>query len=290
MSLTRRLPPLGQIDQLNDLATGTHPFAQRARAGWRGGLAALATLPSALVQAGLIAAPGRGKVVFARFYWAMIARLMGLRVQVIGHPAVGGRPVVFASNHSSWLDVLALGSTLNACFIAKDEVGQWPGIRTVARLGRTVFVSRRAADTRGERDEMRERLAAGDNLILFPEGTSSDGCRVLPFRSAFFSIAEEHGDGMRPLIQPVSVVYDRLDGLPMGRARRAVCAWYGDMELGRHFWQLARFRSLRATVLLHPPLDPADFASRKALAQAVWQSVADGAAALRQNRPVAAFA
>ncbi len=292
---TRRMPPMdlslfGDDDALP--APGKPQLVQALRAAWRGGLALSWTVLAALLQALLIRMPGRGKVVFARVYWATVARIMGLRVRVIGTPAprAGGRAVVFASNHSSWLDILVLGGTLEACFIAKAEVGRWPVIRTIARLGRTVFVSRRKGDTGRERDGMRARLDGGDNLVLFPEGTSSDGSRVLPFRSAFFSIVErqdgvEKQEGQPPLIQPVSVVYDRLSGLPMGRASRPVSAWYGDMELGSHFWRLARYRGLRATLLLHAPLDPAAFASRKALAQAVWQTVAEGAATLRQNRP-----
>ena len=181
-----------------------------------------------------------------------------------------------------WIS-LVLGGGLEACFIAKEEVSRWPVIRTVARLGRTVFVSRRARDTGRERDAMRDRLDGGDNLILFPEGTSNDGSRVLPFRSAFFSICEDRGAG-RPMIQPVSVVYDQLGGLPIGRASRAIFAWYGDMELGSHFWRLAQHSGLRATILLHAPIDPAAFASRKDLSQAVWETVAEGAATLRQNR------
>ena len=106
---------------------------------------------------------------------------------------------------------------------------------------------------------------------------------MLPFRSAFFAIAD--GDDP-PLIQPVSVVYDRLGGLPTGRASRPVFAWYGDMDLASHFWRFAQHRGLRVSILLQPPLDPALFASRKALSHAVWQAVADGASALRQNRPV----
>jgi 1-acyl-sn-glycerol-3-phosphate acyltransferase len=248
-------------------------MVQRLRAVRRAAAALLWTLPAALI-------------VFARVYWATIARILGLRVRVIGAQArAPGRSVVFASNHSSWLDIPALGGTLEACFIAKEEVGRWPVIRTIARLGRTVFVTRRVTETGRERDDMRLRLMQGDNLILFPEGTSSDGSRVLPFRSAFFSIAEPRDGRPAPLIQPVSIVYDRLDGMPIGRPKRAVCAWYGDMDLGSHFWRLARYRRLRATILLHPPIDPAAHPSRKALAQQVWQTVADGAAALRQNRP-----
>jgi 1-acyl-sn-glycerol-3-phosphate acyltransferase len=90
--------------------------------------------------------------------------------------------------------------------------------------------------------------------------------------------------GLPPIVQPVSVVYDRLGGLPTGRHSRPVFAWYGAMEMGSHFWRLARHRGLRATILLHAPIDPAAFADRKALSRAVWRVVADGAATLRQNR------
>jgi 1-acyl-sn-glycerol-3-phosphate acyltransferase len=192
------------------------------------------------------------------------------------------------SNHSSWIDVPVVGGVLNGCFVAKGDVATWPIISTIARLGRTVFVTRSRASTGRERDAMRAVLAAGDNLILFPEGTSSDGSRVLPFRTSFFAVAESGDSEDRsrlPIIQPVSIVYDRLGGLPAGRASRPVFAWYGDMDIASHFWRLTQHIGLRATVLLHAPLDPARFEDRKALSQAVWQVVADGASTLRQNRP-----
>ena len=253
------------------------------RAARRGVTAILWTLVAAAIQAPLMALPGRAKVWFARRYWAIFAWLIGLDVRVIGAPAASGqgRRVIYAANHCSWLDIPVLGGRLEACFVSKDEIAHWPGISVVARLGRTVFVSRQRGATRRERDDMQGRLAAGDDLLLFPEGTSSDGSRVLPFRSAFFSLAEGE---IVPLIQPISVVYDRLGGLPTRRSTRSVFAWYGDMDLASHFWRLAQWRGLRATVLMHPPLDPKDFANRKLLAQAAWESVAGGAAALRQNR------
>ena len=253
----------------------------------RGGGVLLWTLSCMPVQAVCLLLPGRPKVVFARFYWSAVCRLLGLQVRVLGVPAgsADGRPVVFVSNHSSWLDVPVLGGRIDACFISKDEVGRWPFVSTIARLGRTVFISRQRNATGRERDALRERLAAGDNLLLFPEGTTSDGSRVLPFRSSFFAVAEGADP---PLVQPVSVVYDRLGGLPTGRASRPVFAWYGDMDLASHFWRFAQRRGLRVSILLHPPLDPARFASRKTLSQAVWRAVADGASTLRQNRPVVA--
>lgn len=295
MTITRRLPPIG----LPGAARVPEPpqrfrlGAQRLRLVWRVAAFLLWTTPAGVVQAALIALPGDAKRWFARLYWATVCRILGLERRVIGTPARrvrGRRPVLFACNHTSWLDVPALGGTLLACFVAKSEVGRWPVIRTIARLGRTVFVSRRASETGRERDGMRARLEDGDDLILFPEGTSSDGARVLPFRSSFFSVAETRDGTQGPLIQPVSIVYDRLDGLPMGKATRPVSSWYGDMDLGSHFWQLAGHRHLRATILLHEPLDPADYPSRKALARAVWQIVAESAARLRQNRPATPLA
>ena len=256
---------------------------RRIRAARRGVAVILWTLLCIPVQALFLSLPGRPKVAFARFYWSSVARVLGLEIRLIGSPASGPRPVVFVSNHSSWLDVPVLGGRIEACFVSKDDVARWPLVSTVARLGRTVFVSRQRGATGRERDTMRSRLAAGDSLLLFPEGTTSDGARVLPFRSSFFAIAEGSDP---PLIQPVSIVYDRLGGLPTGRAARPIFAWYGDMDLAPHFWQLAQRKGLRVSVLLHPPLDPARYASRKALARAVWQAVADGAATLRQNRPV----
>jgi 1-acyl-sn-glycerol-3-phosphate acyltransferase len=243
-----------------------------------------------LIQAVCLVLPGRQKIVFARVYWAVFTRLIGIRVRVIGTAAhaTGGRAIVYVSNHSSWVDVPVIGGVLDGRFVAKNEVGTWPLIGAIARLGRSVFVSRSRAATGKERDVMRVVLKAGDNLILFPEGTSSDGSRVLPFRSAFFAVAEARtGENLSdlPLIQPVSVVYDRLSGLPAGRASRPIFAWYGDMDIASHFWRLAQHIGLRATVLLHTPLDPVRFEDRKALSQAVWQIVADGASTLRQNRP-----
>ncbi len=244
------------------------------------------TLSAIPVQALCLILPGRPKVAFARMYWALFSRLLGLQVRVIGDLARGSatRPVVFVSNHSSWVDVPVLGGVLDGCFVAKGEVAGWPVIGTIARLGRSVFVTRQRGATARERDDMRARLRAGDNLILFPEGTSSDGSRVLPFRSSFFAVAEVAG-GPPPLIQPVSIVYDRLGGLPTGRASRPVFAWYGDMDIASHFWRLGQHSGLRVTVLLHATLDPARFPDRKALSQAVWHTVADGASTLRQNRP-----
>ncbi|MCQ8239791.1 1-acyl-sn-glycerol-3-phosphate acyltransferase [Rhizosaccharibacter radicis] len=283
------------------------PFAGRGglvrplRAIRRGLLIAAWTGVSCVIQSVLLLLPGQAKVLFARFYWRLSCRMLGMRVRMVGEmagrrpgrQAPDRRPVVYACNHSSWIDVPVLGGQLLGCFVAKEDVGGWPVIGLVARLGRTVFVSRQRNSTGRERDDMHRRLREGDDLVLFPEGTSSDGSRVLPFHSSFFALAKPNGaapDRPRPLVQPVSIVYDRLGGLPLARSSRTLFAWYGDMDLAPHFWVVAQQRGMRASVLLHPVLDPADFPTRKALAQACWDAVSDGAALLRQNRPVDALA
>ncbi len=285
-SLNRgNLPPFSGVPTASE-APRRQPMRQ-LRAVRRIAGVLLFVFPALGVQAILLRLPGRQKVTFAAFFWHAIARLLGLHVRVIGRPlrqqgSAPGRPIIYVCNHSSWLDIPAVGGIIYGRFVAKDDVAGWPIISLVARLGRTVFVTRNRQGTLRERDEMQDVLEAGDDLILFPEGTSSDGSRVLPFRSAFFAAA--YGSS-KPVIQPVSVVYDRLAGLPVSHASRDVFAWYGDMSLAPHAWQVAQWGGKRATLLFHAPLDPADFPNRKVLAQTAWQAVADGAAALRQNRP-----
>lgn len=264
---------------------GPEPSGRPIRAALRIVLVLLWSVPAILLQVVLLALSRRVAQHFACLFWRVICRLVGVRVRVLGRPAAAraGRPVIHVSNHTSWLDIAVLGGRFDACFIAKDEVAGWPLIGTIARLGRTVYVRRSRASTGRERDTMQKRLADGDNLILFPEGTTSDGARVLEFRSAFLSIAMPAG-GIAPIIQPVAVVYDRLGGLPVMRAQRALFAWYGDMEIASHLWRLCQHRGLRVTVALLPPLDPAGFADRKALSRALWRSIATAAGELRQNR------
>jgi 1-acyl-sn-glycerol-3-phosphate acyltransferase len=248
---------------------------------WRVAVFALWTLLCAPIQAALILLPGRAKARLPLVYWAGCCWCLGLRVRVMGAPLARGLPTVFVSNHSSWMDIPALGACLPACFIAKGEVGRWPVISIIAHLGRTVFVSRRAAGAARENADIRKRLGDGDSLILFPEGTTSDGARVMPFRSAFLAVAESAQPHM---LQPVSIVYDELDFLPVRRADRVLFAWFGDMDLASHFDRIARHRGLRVTIVLHPPLDPAAGLTRKQLATAVWHQVAISAAEIRRNR------
>ncbi|GAN81221.1 lysophospholipid acyltransferase family protein [Acidocella aminolytica] len=238
------------------------------------------TIPAACLQAVLLLLPGGGKAWFARVYWRGVARIIGMRRRVIG-PCSPHRPTLFIANHCSWLDIVALGATLPGCFVAKAEIGQWPGVSIVAKLGRTIFVSRSRETVAREQRLLAARLGGGDNVILFPEGTTSDGNRVLPFSSAFFTLA--FGEA-QPWVQSVTVVYDELEGQPVRRFDRPLVAWYGDMDLAPHLKPLLHRRGVRATIMFGEPLPPGSFANRKALSLMMEQTISANAARLRQGR------
>ena len=206
---------------------------------------------------------------------------MGVRLDIEG-AVVRDRPVLLVSNHSSWLDIPVLSAVAPVSFIAKKEVGTWPGVSALARLQRTVFVDRERPAAVGETaGEIVRRLAAGDSVVLFAEGTSSDGNRVLPFRTALFAAAkpsvrvgpqpppprQETGALAQTVVQTVAIVYTRLHGVPLSRADRPLIAWYGDMELPPHAWDLLRAGPLDARIVIGEPVSLDAFPDRKALAR-----------------------
>ncbi|WP_374382853.1 lysophospholipid acyltransferase family protein [Dongia sp.] len=212
-----------------------------------------------------------------RFYHRLTCRIIGLDVEVRGKMSQSA-PTLFVSNHTSYFDIPVLGSLIVGSFVAKTEVGSWPVFGWLSKMQRTVYVDRRRGTTHRQRDDLQLRLDAGDNLILFPEGTSNDGNRVLPFRSALLSVAEREGKHGALAVQPVSVSYTRLGSLPMGHRNRPYLAWYGDMTLGDHLWQFARLGTARVVVEFHDPVTIADFRSRKELTQHCYTRVAGGVA------------
>ncbi|MFQ5958041.1 MAG: lysophospholipid acyltransferase family protein [Alphaproteobacteria bacterium] len=198
-------------------------------------------------------------------YHRSVCCIIGLRVERRGATS-SARPTLFVCNHTSYLDITALGSLIPGSFVAKREVAGWPLFGTLAKLQRSVFIERHRRRTGEHRDEMAGRLAAGDTLILFPEGTSDDGNRVLPFRSGLFAAAEQRLDGAPVTVQPVSIAYSGLGGFPMLRAMRPFFAWYGDMELTSHLWTMLGRGPVTVVVEFHPPVTIDRFGTRKALA------------------------
>lgn len=219
-----------------------------------------------------------------RAYHNGCLRLLGLTVEARGRMSAAG-PTLFVANHSSYLDIPVLGALVPGSFVAKSEVAGWPLFGLLAKLQRTVFVERAARHgVHAQRDEIRRRLEAGDNLILFPEGTSSDGNRTLPFKSALFSATGIDPGAPEVLVQPVSIAYTRLDGMPLGRRLRPLFAWYGGMALMPHLWQMLGLGKATVEVEFHPAVSPRRFSSRHALAQYCHGEVAEGVAAAIAGR------
>lgn len=201
-----------------------------------------------------------------RVFWRGVLRLANVRVRVQGRVSPL-RPLLFVSNHASYLDIPILGSLLPGAFVAKADIAHWPGIGIVAKLGRTVFVERKRTEAVRQKEELTRRLARGEPLILFPEGTSDDGNRVLPFKSTLFSIAEEEIDGQPVMVQPVAVAYTRCFGVPIGYLWRHFFAWYGDMDLAPHLWEVLHMGRLTVEVTFLEPRMLSALGTRKAAAE-----------------------
>lgn len=242
------------------------------------------TLPLMPVQALLLLVGSPLAERLPRAYHRLSSRILGFDTKVIGTPTAL-RPALFVANHSSYIDIEILGGVIEVSFIAKSEVKSWPLFGWLARLQQTVFVDRRAHTTHQQRDAIVERLKAGGRLVLFPEGTSSDGSRVLPFKSALF--AAVHGAHFEhPItVQPVSIAYVSLDGMPIGRFYRPFFAWYGDMEMASHLWAMVGLGRVGVTVEFHAPVSIAAFPTRKALAEHCWRVVSAGVASAISGRP-----
>jgi lyso-ornithine lipid O-acyltransferase len=222
------------------------------------------------------------RVRVARLWCRGCCAIVGLEVKRIGRPAAVA-PTLFVANHVSYLDVIVLGSVLDAAFVAKSEVASWPLVGVLSRLGRSLFVQRRTLQSARQCGALALRLRAGDNLVLFPEGTSTDGARVRPFKSALFGVLDRPDLAAAVTIQPVTIAHVRFrGGLAIEHALRPCYAWYGDMALAPHLWSALGLPGAEVELCFHDPVAGQAFASRKALAGHAERQVADGLAALRR--------
>lgn len=238
---------------------------------------AVLTLICAPLQEVLRRFGGNAKHQLPRWYHSKVLKCLGITVQVRGERSTA-KPTLFVSNHISYLDIPVLGSLLIASFVAKAEIADWPFFGWLAKLQNSVFVDRRRSKTAEHRDDMSVRLEKGENLIIFAEGTSGDGNRVLPFKSALLSVAQERPHGQPLVVQPVSVCYRLLDDIPMGRYLRPYFAWYGDMELAGHMWEGIGLGNLTIEVIFHAPVTIEQLGGRKQLANYCYERVAEGVA------------
>ncbi len=239
---------------------------------------------------GKLSLPGWGFI--SSNYYRVLCSLLRIRVRVNGQP-IRDRAVLYVSNHVSWVDIIAIGSLSPVAFVAKREVRSWPLVGITAEMQRTVFVDRnRRHQTADAVGEMVKRLSSGISVVLFAEGTSSDGNRVLPFRSALLGAVKHmaaHSEAAgHILIQPMSIGYTSTHGIPLGRQHRPLVAWYGDLDFMPHIKEFIARGAVDAVVSYGEPMTIEATSDRKALTRRLENNVRELMAAALLKRPLPA--
>ncbi len=222
--------------------------------------------------------------------WHRLAlTLIGVHVRLHGESSKA-RPLLIVANHVSWSDIMVLGSIMEVCFIAKAEVRDIPGVSLLARLQRSVFVDRKnRRDSARQAEAIAERLNQGDAMVLFAEGTTGDGHRVGPFKSALLgalNAALAQSDIESATVQPVAIAYTQLNGMPLGRFHQARAAWPGGLELGPHLMAFVRNGAYDIDVVFGKAEPYRVDSDRKRMAMRMQAQVRQSFAAAMRMRPV----
>jgi len=206
--------------------------------------------------------------IIPRMFHRLGAIFLGLKVRLIGEPETGMSTLVVA-NHISWIDIIAIGSVANVTFVAKDELAQWPLIGFFSRLQKTIYVASSAKTAaKTATNEMARRLVDGGAVCLFAEGRSDTGAHVMPFRSGLVSSAQTAmiGAGAKYVsIQPVTIAYTHLQGLPISRSERSLIAWIKAKSIGENIWDILISGTRDVTVAFGKPMPLAEGSNRKAI-------------------------
>ncbi|HKJ73621.1 MAG TPA: lysophospholipid acyltransferase family protein [Alphaproteobacteria bacterium] len=209
----------------------------------------------------------------AWLWHAATLRIVGLKLRVVGEPRRRGT-TLFVANHVSYLDILALGRRLDGLFIAKSEIADWPGIGGLARLGGTIFIRREMEAVREQCEQLTAVLNSGNDVILFPEGTSGLGDGVLPFKTSLFEVSYMVRPETDLMVQPVAIAYLQADGQRCDNRRvRSLVAWYGRTTLAPHLWRFLGSRGAVVELRFLDPVKASDFAWRRPLAKACEASI-----------------
>jgi 1-acyl-sn-glycerol-3-phosphate acyltransferase len=220
----------------------------------------------------------KGDISYAlpRLWQYTMCLVFGIKVKVKGTPNTG-RQTLFVSNHISYLDIPVIGGILKASFVAKADVRKWPVMGYLCTLQQTAFISRNRSDAAKEKNTLSTMVKEGKNLIIFPEGTSSDGSSVLPFKSSLFGIALEKDSNKHLMVQPITLKILSVDGkIADTQETRDLYAWHGDMTMPPHLWAFAKSKGAEIGVTFHAPYDTKDFKDRKKLAAMCHSDVLEG--------------
>lgn len=211
--------------------------------------------------------------IFYKFFHHVCCYLFAMKVSTEG--AISDlKPTLFLSNHISYLDIFALGSKLPGYFIAKSEVAGWPILGKLAKMQNTLFFERKGNKIRAQLSIMSDHFDEKKNLILFPEGTSTEGEHVEPFKSSLLQSVEQAVNTVT--IQPVTIAYTHYKNKPMNREVRDQYAWYATMPFGSHFFNALGLKKSSVKIIFHPTVVLTNFETRKECASYCWQQVSKG--------------
>ena len=210
---------------------------------------------------------------FFNIFFKGLVKIFGIKVKVSGE--IDEKEILYVSNHVSYLDIFILGSITKGLFVAKSEIKSWPFINKIAALGRTIFVNRsKILSIKNQVNVLSSYLKKKENLILFPEGTSSDGSKVLPFKSSLFSLIELK-EFREYKVQPISISYSKIDGMPVEKKFRPFFAWFGNMDLVSHAWKFLGLGLSEVNIKFHKPIKFNRFKTRKDASQICQNIISD---------------
>lgn len=215
-----------------------------------------------------------GYLALIPFFHAGTCRILGIQVEISGEMSAS-RPTLYVSNHVSYIDIFILGR-LPAYFIAKSEVASWPWLGKLAKFQNTLFIERKPGKAKQHLEVMQQHLATGNSLTLFPEGTSTNGFAVLPFKSTLFGAASPVSSEYRVAIQPVTLAYTHYAGEPIdSHFVMDHYAWHSGMEFLPHLLGLMSLKKVSAKIHFHPVCYIEDFETRKVCADHCQARVAE---------------
>ena len=229
-------------------------------------------VPLIIIQSFLRFFPGIASQILPMWFHKWVLKFFNIKVIIKGQRS-DYAPTLMVANHWSWIDIPVLGTVIRGYFVAKSDIEGWPIFGYLAKLQNTIFVNRTDRRQVGKQtNAITERLEKHKDVILFAEGTSNDGNRVLKFKSSLFAVAKPN-EKIRPAIQPVTIYYSRLFGMPLGRKNRPFLAWYGDMDLLPHLKDLFKLGPIEVIIHFGKPVFYDDFPSRKALSEYIENEV-----------------
>tara|TARA_B100000427_G_scaffold299258_1_gene280806 strand:+ start:1147 stop:1920 length:774 start_codon:yes stop_codon:yes gene_type:complete len=206
------------------------------------------------------------------FFHKINCRVFGIEIKTSGNISKK-IPTLLVSNHASYLDILILGSLFKTSFLSKKEVGQWPLIGILAKLQNTIFIDRKISSLRNQENLIIQHLKKNKNLVIFPEGTSSDGNQVLPFKSALFNIFEEKTSS-KIFVQTVTIIYKKVNGNLLNNFERKKITWHSDMNMISNIFNVLKKKSIEVDIVFNKEFIVFNkFNNRKKIALHCWKKI-----------------